>query len=86
MEIGSESDNKTKIARRERFVRVVERRTKRVLKDIVMLASCSNKNAYEYSDTDVQKIFGAIETELKKAHERFLKPDRKKGVDFTLAG
>lgn len=86
METGSEPDKKTKVSRRERFVRVAERRTKRVLKDIAMLASCSNRNAYEFSDTDVQKIFAAIELELNKAHERFIKPDRKKGVDFTLAG
>jgi hypothetical protein len=70
--------------RRERFLSVAERRTKRVLKEVVMLGNCSNRNAYEYTAADVSKIFGAIEAELARIRERFEKPERRKGVDFSL--
>ena len=86
MESDDPTTEKPKRSRRDRFVQVAERRTKRVLKEIVMLSNCSNKNAYEFTETDVHKIFGAIDAEIKKAQDRFIRPDRKKGVDFTLAG
>jgi hypothetical protein len=60
--------NETK---RERFVRIAEARTNRVLDDLRLLGNCSSKKNYEYSDADVRKIFSAIEKELKVAKARY---------------
>ena len=55
-----------KESKRERFIRVAENRTNRIIKDLKLLANCANKSNYEYSEKDVQKIFNAIETQLKE--------------------
>jgi hypothetical protein len=38
---------------------------------IDLLGNCSNKQVYDYSEKDVQKIFKAIENSLEKAKSRF---------------
>lgn len=55
----------------EKFVRVAESRTNKIIDMIKLLGNCSNTNIYEYSKEDVKKIFGAIEEELKIAKNRF---------------
>ena len=50
-----------------------------------MLSNCSNRNAYSYEQADVDKIFLAIEAELKEAKARFSKPERTKEVLFRLS-
>ena len=52
--------------RRERFVRIVERRVNILLKNLDSLSRCANKKNYEYSDKDIKKIFNEIE---KKSRE-----------------
>lgn len=58
-------------SRRDRFVRVAETRTNKIIAMIRLLGNCSGKGAYEYSASDVKKIFGAIQTELEEAKKRF---------------
>lgn len=55
----------------EKFVRIAESRTNKIIDMIKSLGNCSNTNTYEYSKEDVKKIFGAIEEELKVAKSRF---------------
>lgn len=55
----------------EKFVRIAESRTNKIINMIKLLGNCSNTNTYEYSKEDVKKIFGAIEEELKAAKNRF---------------
>ena len=78
-------DNQEKIskkqARRIRFLRVAQRRTLKLLKAIRVLAKCSNRSAYEYSENDVLKIFNAVQRELDRARGSFSK-DRE--IDFSL--
>ena len=50
--------NETK---RERFVRLAEARTNKILDMLKLLGNCSSKSNYEYTDDDVKKIFNAIE-------------------------
>lgn len=73
--------NETK---RERFVRVAEARTNKILDMIKLLGNCSSKSNYEYSEEDVRKIFGAIERELKIAKTKFSDSDFQKEERFTL--
>ena len=57
--------------RKERFRRVATRRTNYILNRIRILGNCSNKSAYFYTEEDVQKIFSAIEKELRGTRARF---------------
>ena len=57
--------------KKEKFARIAENRTNKILHMIDLLGNCSNKNVYEYTDKDVQKIFKAIENRLFQAKSRF---------------
>ncbi len=57
--------------KKERFVRIAERRTNNILEQLRLLGNCSNKNNYSYTDEDVKKIFSVIETELKEVKMKF---------------
>lgn len=72
-----------KETKRERFVRLAEARTNRILDDLRLLGNCSSKSNYQYTDDDVRKIFNAIEKEVKQAKARFQGGDSKE-ERFTL--
>lgn len=61
----------------DRFQRVAEMRTNKIINMIRLLGNCSNRSAYDYADEDVKKIFSAIETELRSAKSRFTAPEVK---------
>lgn len=48
----------------QKFRRLAEARTDRAISALQSLAKLSNKNHYEYSDREVQKIIKAIKAEL----------------------
>ena len=56
----------------ERFIRIAEKRTNKILEQIRLLSNCSNKNNYSYDDYQVDKIFKAIEKELDLAKKKYL--------------
>ncbi len=60
-----------KETKRERFVRLAEARTNKILDMMKLLGNCSSKSNYEYSDEDVKKIFNALERELKETKAKF---------------
>jgi hypothetical protein len=47
-------------SKREKFVELAESRTKNAIKAIRVIAKLGNKNAYQYDDSDVQKIAPCI--------------------------
>jgi hypothetical protein len=67
--------------KRERFVAVTERRTRRILKNLQLLGNCSRRAAYEYTDDDVRKIFRAIDASVRHVRELFAE---RRAVDFSL--
>ena len=69
--------------KRERFVRIVEARTNKILEMMKLLGNCSVTSNYEYTEEDIKKIFGALERELKNSKNRFLGLEAK-DVKFTL--
>ena len=71
-------------SKRERFVRLAEARTNKIIDMIQLLGNCSNQSQYEYSQKDVVKIFNAIQAELDSAKKRFNKQDTQKGNKFKL--
>ena len=67
--------------KRDRFLDVGEKRTKAVLKRLQVLGNCANRQSYEYTAEDVEKIFEAIERQLSLVRAKF---EQNKQVDFKL--
>lgn len=57
--------------RRERFIKIAESRTNKIIDMIRLLSNCSNKSHYSYSEEDIKDIFNAIEREFKNARAKF---------------
>ena len=73
----------TKETKRERFVRLAEARTNKIIDMMKLLGNCSSTANYEYTE-DVKKIFSAIEHELKNTKAKFNGTDSPKEERFTL--
>ena len=73
-----------KESKRIRFVRLAESRTNKILHMIGLLKNCSNRNNYEYTEEDVEKIFSVIEQALDEAKESFQTVLEKSGRKFKL--
>jgi chorismate mutase len=65
----------------DRFIRVAERRTSKVLKELRLLGQCANRRTYDYSPDQVRRIFREIRRNLgaveKKFEETEVKPQFK---------
>ena len=70
--------------KRDKFGRLAEARTNKIIDMIQLLGNCSNLGAYDYTQQDVDKIFTVIENELREAKKKFSKVDSKKGTRFSL--
>ena len=55
----------------DRFVRLATKRTNAILDKLRVLGNCSNRSAYSYTEEDIDKIFSAIERELKDVKSKF---------------
>lgn len=66
----------------DKFVRLAEARTNKIIDTLQLLGNCSNTAVYEYSQSEVDQIFAAIETEIKEAKRKFKKAEPEK--KFTL--
>ena len=64
----------------EKFKRLAENRTNKIIEMIRLLGNLSVKSTYEYSEKDISKIFSAIEKELRNTKSKFseLADDNKK--------
>ncbi len=70
--------NTSKSTKRERFERLGVYRTNEALKKLKILSHCANRSAYEYSESDVNKIFAEVEKAVKEAKSKFHFPASKK--------
>jgi len=75
---------KNKEEKRDKFVRLAEARTNKILNMMELLGNCSNRKVYEYDQSDVNQIFNALEAQLKKTKQRFTAAEEEKGGKFTL--
>jgi len=57
---------RNKETKKDRFIRIVERRVNKILKDLDSLSKCSETKNYEYSPEDVKQIFNEIERKLRE--------------------
>lgn len=69
---------------RERFVRIAEIRTQKIIDMIDLLGNCSNQYNYEYTQKDVEKMFAAIESALKSSKARFTTENSNKNTRFKF--
>jgi len=70
-------------SKRERFKRIAENRTNKIINMIDLLGNCSNKSNYEYDEKDISRIYDAIKRELNDSQAKF-KISCKKNNDFKL--
>ena len=76
--------NNIQESKRDKFRRLAEARTNRIIDTLQLLGNCSNTSAYEYTSEDVDQIFQAIELEVRECKKRFSKSGNKKASKFTL--
>jgi len=69
--------------KRERFVKIAENRTNKIISMIKLLGNCSNKNNYKYDEDDIKQIFCAIDNELRITKSRFQEAQNNK-KEFKL--
>lgn len=57
--------------KKQRFIRVAERRVQNVLDSIKKLSQCSNGRMYEWDDEQLKRIWQAIDSEFKNCEASF---------------
>ncbi len=58
--------------REEKFKRIAEARVNKMLKQFAILRNCANSRVYSYTDSQVTKIFKALEEELRVTRHSFV--------------
>lgn len=71
-------------SKRDRFVRLAEARTNKIIDMVQLLGNCSNTSVYDYTQQDIEKIFTAIDTAVRDAKKKFSKTEGKSNTRFTL--
>lgn len=59
-------------SKNEKFCRIAEYRTNKILDMLRLLGNCSNRSSYEYSEEQVEQIFKAIAQATDTAKSRFM--------------
>lgn len=67
----------------DKFRRLAESRVNRALNDIRLIGNLSNRNNYDFTSEEVEKIFRALDSELKQVKARFLEGARRES-EFRL--
>jgi hypothetical protein len=70
--------------KREKFVELAEKRTRNAIRAIRIISKLGNRNAYEYSETDVKKIASALTREIDALKARMSHTGGKDVVEFQL--
>ena len=63
--------------KRDRFVRMAEKRVNNALKAIYLIGNLSNRNNYDYSQRDISQMFSVIREEITMAEKRFNTKNKK---------
>ncbi len=67
----------TKEQKRDRFQRMVPKRVNVVLDRLRVLGNCANRNTYDYTEEDVNRIFSEIESRVAEIKAKFRLPEKK---------
>jgi hypothetical protein len=74
----------SKPEKREKFVKLAENRTRNAIKAIRVIGKLGNKNAYQFDDSDVQKIVRALSKEVDALKARMSQTSTKDAVDRPM--
>jgi ClpP class serine protease len=74
----------SKDIKRQKFIELAESRTVNAIKAIRIIGKLGNKNAYQFDDSDVQKIVRALNKEVDALKLRMSSTGGKESVDFKL--
>lgn len=77
------ADDKEKV-KHDNFTRLATSRTNKVLTALSHLGNCSSRSSYSYSDEEVEKIFGAIQSKVDETRAKFAPKVKKEEEAFTL--
>ena len=64
-------------SKHDKFVRIAESRTNKIVNMIRLLGNCANKNTYDYEKADIDNIFIYIEKEIKSCKSKFEESNNK---------
>jgi ribosomal protein L7/L12 len=81
---GTQNAASAKADKRQKFVKLAENRTRNAIKAIRVIGKLGNKNAYQFDESDVQKICRALSKELDALKARMSSTGGKESVDFKL--
>ncbi len=70
--------------KKNNFKRIAENRVNKIIDMIGLLGNLSNSSFYEYTDEQIESIFNAIESELEKQKQKFVKKKDVKRKRFEL--
>lgn len=70
--------------KRDKFLRLVEKRMSNALHDIKLVGNLSNRSAYEYTEKDVRQITKALEEAVAELRQRFRNPTSTGRTEFKL--
>jgi len=76
-------ENRTE-SKRDRFVKLAEKRTANAIKAIRIIGKLSNPHAYDYDDSDVRKIVKALNDEVEALKTRMKSTKPSDDVEFKL--
>lgn len=73
-------------SKRQRFEKVAGNRVQKVIDFLNLLQNCSNRNNYEYSESDVEHMFTEINKALRETRAKYqteLNKANKTGFQFS---
>ena len=70
--------------KRAKFVELAQSRTTNAIRAIRVIGKLGNRAAYEYDESDVKKIVGALTKEIEALRARMLTRGSKQTVEFKL--
>lgn len=73
-----DTNNTNNETARDRFKRLATLRTNTVLERLRVLGNCANRQVYEYTKEDIDKIFSAIEKAMRETKAKFRVPNKEK--------
>lgn len=63
--------------KREKFIRLAENRTNKVLKEIDLIGNLANRSNYEYTKEDTEKIIKALKKSVIDLENKFISKNRR---------
>ncbi len=69
---------------REKFIELAEKRVVKTIKDLRLIGNLANRNNYEYTQDDADKILTALEKEIKGVRLKFSNGGSEGTINFKL--